>query len=105
GPYGTSKAALMALMRQYAIEHGASGITVNAVNADRIRTGLLTDELVARRAAARGVSPEDYMRGNLLQREVTVEDVAQAFVHLVKARASTGAVLTVDGGNVSAMMR
>ena len=25
GPYGTSKAALMALMRQYAIEHGRSG--------------------------------------------------------------------------------
>ena len=105
GPYGTSKAALMALMRQYAVEHGASGITSNAVNADRIRTGLLTDELVSARSKARGVTPETYMRGNLLNREVLASDVAAVFVHLVKARTSTGAVLTVDGGNVAAMMR
>jgi rhamnose utilization protein RhaD (predicted bifunctional aldolase and dehydrogenase)/NAD(P)-dependent dehydrogenase (short-subunit alcohol dehydrogenase family) len=105
GPYGTSKAALMALMRQYAVEHGASGITSNAVNADRIRTGLLTDQMVTERSKARGVTPETYMRGNLLQREVLASDVAAAFVHLVKARTSTGAVLTVDGGNVAAMMR
>jgi NAD(P)-dependent dehydrogenase (short-subunit alcohol dehydrogenase family) len=105
GPYGTSKAALMALMRQYAIEHGASGITSNAVNADRIRTGLMTDAMVAARSKARGVSPEEYMRGNLVHREVLAEDVAAAFVHLAKARTSTGAVLTVDGGNVAAMMR
>ena len=80
----------MALMRQYAIEHGASGITSNAVNADRIRTGLMTDEMVAERSKARGVTPEAYMRGNLLKREVLASDVAAAFVHLVKARASTG---------------
>jgi rhamnose utilization protein RhaD (predicted bifunctional aldolase and dehydrogenase)/NAD(P)-dependent dehydrogenase (short-subunit alcohol dehydrogenase family) len=105
GPYGASKAALMALMRQYAIEHGASGITSNAVNADRIRTGLMTDEMVAERSKARGVTPDAYMRGNLLKREVLASDVAAAFVHLVKARASTGAVVTVDGGNVAAMLR
>lgn len=105
GPYGTSKAALMALMRQYAIEHGGSGITSNAVNADRIRTGLMTDKMVEERSKARGVTPEDYMRGNMLRREVTGADVAAAFVHLAKARTSTGAVVTVDGGNVAAMMR
>jgi rhamnose utilization protein RhaD (predicted bifunctional aldolase and dehydrogenase)/NAD(P)-dependent dehydrogenase (short-subunit alcohol dehydrogenase family) len=105
GPYGTSKAALLALMRQYAIEHGACGITSNAVNADRIRTGLLTEAFVAERAKARGVTAETYMRGNLLKREVTADDVAQAFLNLAKAPATTGAVLTVDGGNVAAMMR
>lgn len=105
GPYGTSKAALMALMRQYAIEHGASGITSNAVNADRIRTGLMTDTMVQDRSKARGLTPEAYMRGNLVGREVTGADVAAAFVHLAKARVSTGAVITVDGGNVAAMMR
>jgi NAD(P)-dependent dehydrogenase (short-subunit alcohol dehydrogenase family) len=105
GPYGTSKAALMALMRQYAIEHGPSGITSNAVNADRIRTGLMTDQMVAERSRARGLTPEAYMRGNLVGREVTGADVAAAFVHLAKARTSTGAVITVDGGNVAAMMR
>ncbi|MCX5514743.1 bifunctional aldolase/short-chain dehydrogenase [Kaistia algarum] len=105
GPYGTSKAALMALMRQYALEHAADGITVNAVNPDRIRTGLMTDAMVAERARARGVTPELYMRGNLLQREVTARDVAEAGLALITSRASTGAVLTVDGGNVAAMMR
>ena len=105
GPYGTSKAALMALMKQYAVEHGASGITSNGVNADRIRTGLLTDDFVAARSKARGVSADEYMRGNLLKREVLASDVANAFVHLAKARTTTGAVVTVDGGNVAAMMR
>ena len=103
--YGTAKAALMALMRHYAIEHGPSGITVNAVNADRIRTGLMTDAMVAARSKARGISEAEYMRGNLLHREVTAEDVAAAFLALAKSRVSTGAVMTVDGGNVAAMMR
>ncbi len=105
GPYGTSKAALMALMRQYAVEHGKSGITANAVNADRIRTGLMTEKMVEERSRARGLTPKDYMRGNMLHREVTGTDVAAAFVHLAKARTSTGAVISVDGGNVAAMMR
>ena len=105
GPYGTSKSALMALMRQYAIEHGASGITSNAVNADRIRTNLLTDKFIVERSKARGITPEEYMRGNLIKREVTATDVADAFLHLIKATKTTGAVLTVDGGNVAAMVR
>lgn len=105
GAYGTPKAALMALMRQYAVEHGADGITSNAVNADRIRTGLMTDQMVEERSKARGLTPNQYMRGNLVGREVTGRDAAEAFVHLAKARTSTGAVLTVDGGNVAAMMR
>ncbi len=42
GPYGIPKAALLALMRQYALDYGADGIRANAVNADRIRSGLLT---------------------------------------------------------------
>ncbi|MFS8046114.1 bifunctional aldolase/short-chain dehydrogenase [Rhizobium sp. BR 314] len=105
GPYGTSKAALMALMRQYALEHSGDGITANAVNPDRIRTRLMTDEMVEERARARGVTPDVYMRGNLLKREVSSEDVAEAVLHLVQARTSTGAVVTVDGGNVAAMMR
>lgn len=105
GPYGISKSALLALMRQYAIEHGADGITSNAVNADRIRSGLLTDELVAARARARGLTPREYMRGNLIGREVRGQDVAEAFLNLARARKTSGAILTVDGGNVAAMVR
>ena len=57
GPYGTSKSALMALMRQYALEHGATGITANAVNADRIRSNLLSDDFIEARAKARRRHP------------------------------------------------
>ena len=105
GPYGLPKAATLALMRQYALDYGAEGIRSNAVNADRVRSRLLTDEMIASRAAAHGVSEEAYMTGNLLGREVMAADVAAAFVHLALAEKTTAAVLTVDGGNVAAAPR
>ncbi|HJQ60672.1 MAG TPA: bifunctional aldolase/short-chain dehydrogenase [Vineibacter sp.] len=105
GAYGTAKAALLALVRQYALEHGAEGIRANAINPDRIRSGLLTDEMVAARAKARGVSKEAYMAGNLLGQEVLADDVAQAFVASASLTKTTGDVTTVDGGNVAAMLR
>jgi rhamnose utilization protein RhaD (predicted bifunctional aldolase and dehydrogenase)/NAD(P)-dependent dehydrogenase (short-subunit alcohol dehydrogenase family) len=105
GPYGLPKAATLALMRQYAVDYGAEGVTSNAVNADRIRSGLLTGDVIASRSRARGVSEHDYMAGNLLCREVHAEDVADAFVSLALARKTTGAVLTVDGGNIAAALR
>jgi rhamnose utilization protein RhaD (predicted bifunctional aldolase and dehydrogenase)/NAD(P)-dependent dehydrogenase (short-subunit alcohol dehydrogenase family) len=105
GPYGIPKAALLALMRQYALDYGAEGIRANAVNADRIRSGLLTEEMIASRAKARGLSEKDYMSGNLLGREVTAEDVAQAFLNQALALKTTADVTTVDGGNIAAAMR
>jgi rhamnose utilization protein RhaD (predicted bifunctional aldolase and dehydrogenase)/NAD(P)-dependent dehydrogenase (short-subunit alcohol dehydrogenase family) len=105
GPYGVPKAALLALMRQYALDYGADGIRANAVNADRIRSGLLTGEMIAARAKARGLSEQDYMSGNLLGREVTADDVAQAFLHQALALKTTADVTTVDGGNIAAAMR
>jgi rhamnose utilization protein RhaD (predicted bifunctional aldolase and dehydrogenase)/NAD(P)-dependent dehydrogenase (short-subunit alcohol dehydrogenase family) len=105
GPYGLPKAATMLLMRQYALDYGAQGIRSNGVNADRIRSGLLTDAMIAARAKARGVSEADYMSGNLLHAEVTAADVAQAFVALAKARKTTGHIETVDGGNIAAALR
>ena len=105
GPYGLPKAATLFLMRQYALDHGAEGIRANAVNADRIRSGLLTDDMIETRSRARGLSESDYMSGNLLGREVTAEDVAGAFVDLALAEKTTGAVLTVDGGNIAAALR
>ncbi len=105
GPYGLPKAATLALMRQYAIDYGDHGIRANAVNADRIRSGLLTGEMVAARSKARGVSEADYMAGNLLRQEVRAEDVAKAFLDLAKSERTTGAILTVDGGNIAAALR
>ena len=105
GPYGLPKAATLFLMRQYAVDHGADGIRSNAVNADRIRSGLLTPGMIKSRSKARGLSQTDYMAGNLLHREVTAEDVAQAFVDLALAEKTTAAVITVDGGNIAAALR
>jgi len=105
GPYGLPKAATLFLSRQYALDHGGDGIRSNAINADRIRSGLLTDEMIAQRSKARGLNEADYMGGNLLGLEVTAADVAQAFVSLAKATKTTGAVVTVDGGNIAAALR
>jgi rhamnulose-1-phosphate aldolase/alcohol dehydrogenase len=106
GPYGLPKAATLFLMRQYALEHGADGITSNAVNADRVNTGIFAGGLLEDRAAARGITVEQYLGdGNLLKREVKVADVAQAFIDLALARKTTAAVITVDGGNIAAALR
>jgi len=105
GPYGLPKAATLALMRQYALEYGSAGIRANAVNADGIRGGLLTPEMIAARAASYGMSEAQYMGRNLLGHEVSAADVAQAFLSLALARSTTGAFLTVDGGNIAAAPR
>ena len=105
GPYGLPKASTLFLMKQYALDHGRDGIRSNAVNADRVRTGLLTDSMIASRSQARGLSEKDYMSANLLGREVTAEDVADAFVFLATASKTTAAILTVDGGNIEASLR
>jgi len=105
GAYGLPKAATLFLSRQYALEYGKIGVRSNAVNADRIRSGLLTDQMIASRSVARGLSEKDYMSGNLLGLEVTAEHVAEAFLHHALAERTTGDVTTVDGGNIAAVLR
>ena len=105
GPYGLPKTALLSLCKQYALDYGSIGIRSNGVNADRIRSGLLNHGMIKSRAKAREVSTDEYMRGNLLLNEVKAEDVAKAFFHLAVSKKTTGAVLTVDGGNIAASLR
>ncbi|SDE52400.1 Rhamnose utilisation protein RhaD, predicted bifunctional aldolase and dehydrogenase [Paracoccus isoporae] len=105
GAYGLPKAATFFLLRQLALELGPEGIRVNGVNADRIRSGLLTDEMIRTRSAARGLDETRYMAGNLLGREVEAGHVAQAFVMLARAPRTTAHVMTVDGGNIEAALR
>ena len=71
GPYAVAKSALVSLVRQYAVDLGEDRIRVNAVNADRIRTGLFAGGVLESRAKARGLSADDYFKSNLLKREVT----------------------------------
>jgi rhamnose utilization protein RhaD (predicted bifunctional aldolase and dehydrogenase)/NAD(P)-dependent dehydrogenase (short-subunit alcohol dehydrogenase family) len=78
GPCSVAEASLLALMRQYAIDVGAHRIRSNAVSHDR-----------------------DRGRASLLAREATADDVAAAIVFLATAEATTGCVLTVDGGSAA----
>ncbi len=103
--YGLPKATTFFLLRQLALELGAEGIRVNGINADRIRSGLLSADMIAARSSARGVDEATYMAGNLLRLEVEARHVAEAFVMLARAERTTGHVMTVDGGNIEAALR
>ena len=105
GAYGLPKATTLFLMRQLALELGSDGIRVNGINADRIRSGLLTDDMIAQRAEARGVDDATYLAGNLLGREVEAHHVAEAFVALALSARTTAHVMTVDGGNIESALR
>jgi rhamnose utilization protein RhaD (predicted bifunctional aldolase and dehydrogenase)/NAD(P)-dependent dehydrogenase (short-subunit alcohol dehydrogenase family) len=105
GPYGLPKAATLFLMKQYALEYAAAGIRSNAVNADGIRSGIMTPEYIKSRAEAYRMTEAQYMSRNLLKREVTAEDVAEGFLSLALARNTTGTFLPVDGGNLAAAPR
>lgn len=105
GPYNIPKTAIIALMRQCAIELGDIGVRSNAINADRIRTSIYKNGLLEQRAKARGLSVSKYLSGNLLKEEVLTKDVALGFVHLALSEKTTGAVLPIDGGNPAAFPR
>ena len=105
GPYALPKAALVALTKQYALDYGAEGIRSNAVNADRIRTALFSEDVLKERAQMRGLSPDDYFKSNLLQQEVYDTDVAQGFLSLALAEKTTGSIIAIDGGNIAASPR
>jgi rhamnose utilization protein RhaD (predicted bifunctional aldolase and dehydrogenase)/NAD(P)-dependent dehydrogenase (short-subunit alcohol dehydrogenase family) len=105
GAYGIPKAATFFLLRQLALELGPTGVRVNGINADRIRSGLLDADFVSERAKARGIDEETYMAGNLIRREVEARHVADAFVSLALSERTTAHVMTVDGGNIEAALR
>jgi len=105
GAYGLPKATLMFLMKQYVVESSKYGIRFNGINADRIRSGLLNPDMIAKRAKSRGLTIEQYMAGNLLKEEVKASDVADAFYHLSISYRTTASVITVDGGNIESSLR
>ena len=105
GPYALPKAAVVALTKQYALDYGSYGIRSNAINADRIRTALFSEDVLKERAKARGLTPDDYFRNNLLQKEVYDTDVALGFLNLALAEKTTGSIITIDGGNIAASPR
>lgn len=104
--YSASKAAEAQLARVLALEGAPFGIRSNIVNPDAVfeGSGLWSPELKAERARAQNIDPsqleEHYRKRNLLQLEVTADDVAYAALFLASDRTAktTGAILPVDGG-------
>ena len=100
--YSTSKAALTQLARVAALEWAEHGVRVNVVHPDNVfDTALWTDELIAERSAAYGMTPEEYRRRNLLGMEVGAAHVASVVAELCSDRfaATTGAQIPIDGGS------
>jgi rhamnose utilization protein RhaD (predicted bifunctional aldolase and dehydrogenase)/NAD(P)-dependent dehydrogenase (short-subunit alcohol dehydrogenase family) len=109
--YGGSKAALLQAMRVAAVELGADGIRVNAINADQVETPMFM-RFVHERAAMRGISAEDqldaYRRRNVMGVSLipaeAVADVA-ALLASDRFRYTTGDIITIDGGLPDAFPR
>ncbi|HKI00935.1 MAG TPA: bifunctional aldolase/short-chain dehydrogenase [Thermoanaerobaculia bacterium] len=100
--YSASKAALAQLARVAALEWGSDGIRVNVLHPNAVfDTGVWTGEVLASRAAAYGLTAEEYRRKNVLGVEVTSRDVAELAAELCGPRfaKTTGAWIPVDGGN------
>ena len=91
--YGTSKAALMHLTKQQAVEYGNAGIRVNAVAPGPVETAMAAQVHSADiRTSYRDAIP--------LARYGTTEEIAEAVAFLCSDAASfiNGQILAVDGG-------
>jgi len=100
--YSVAKAGLTQLARVAALELGKKGIRVNVLHPNMVfDTGIWTKEVVQKRAAQYGISVQEYKTNNVLQTEVTSNDVAKAALAFLGSTFSktTGAQVPVDGGN------
>ena len=100
--YSASKAALTQLARVAALEWAPDGITVNVVHPDGVfDTGLWSGDLIAERAAAYGLTPQQYRRRNLLGRELAASDVGALIAQLCGPAFAhtTAAQIPQDGGS------
>ncbi|MEB3226548.1 MAG: bifunctional aldolase/short-chain dehydrogenase [Synechococcus sp.] len=100
--YSVSKAALNQLARVAALEWGTDGIRINTVHPNAVfDTGIWTPEVLEKRAAAYGLTVEAYKKNNILQVEITSQDVAECAVTLCSKpfAKTTAAQIPLDGGN------
>lgn len=97
--YGTSKAALIAMTKQFAVEAAESGITVNSIAPGPVDTPLArANHSESTRAAYDNMVP--------MRRYGTPEEVANGVLFLASEQASyiTGQTIAIDGGFVAAGM-
>ncbi|CAN7767794.1 SDR family NAD(P)-dependent oxidoreductase [Variovorax sp. LjRoot178] len=96
-PYGTSKAALIAMSRQFAVEVAPWGVTVNSIAPGPVDTPLA-------RANHSAETRDTYGEMVPMRRYGTPDEIADAILFLASEQASyiTGQTLAVDGGFVAA---
>ncbi|MCW5830525.1 MAG: bifunctional aldolase/short-chain dehydrogenase [Deltaproteobacteria bacterium] len=100
--YSVGKAAQTQLARVCALEGGEYGIRVNTIHPHMVfDTGIWTPEMLASRAAAYGMTVDEYRQNNLLKTGITSADVARTVRALVDGSfaKTTGAQIPVDGGS------
>lgn len=100
--YSASKAALQQLARVAALEWGADNIRINTLHPNAVfDTGIWTPEVLEQRAASYGLSVEAYKTNNVLNVEVTSQDVSELAAEVCGPpfAKTTGAQIAVDGGN------
>ncbi|EDZ62455.1 short chain dehydrogenase [Sulfurimonas gotlandica GD1] len=100
--YSVAKAGQTQLARIAALELGEFGVRVNTLHPHAVfDTAIWTDEVLANRAKAYGMSVEEYKTNNVLKTEIKSENVAE----LVCAMAgkpfakTTGSQVAIDGGS------
>lgn len=111
--YCAAKAAELHLARCLALEGAEHGIRVNVVNPDavirgsRIWSGSWRAERAASNRIAEDQVEEFYRERSLLRRTVLPEDVAEAVAFFASDRSakSTGNIVNVDAGNLTAFTR
>ena len=100
--YSASKAAMNQLARVAALEWGKDGIRINTIHPNAVYdTALWTEEVLASRAKAYGLTVEQYRKNNLLRTEVSSRDVAELAAEMCGPlfAKTTAAQVPVDGGN------
>ena len=100
--YSAAKAGLTQLARIAALELGKDNIRVNTIHPNAVfDTGVWTDEILQGRAASYGMSVQEYKSNNVLQAEVSSNNVADMVCAMAGSTfaKTTGAQVPVDGGN------
>lgn len=90
--YCASKAALINMARNLALDYARSGIRVNVVCPGATATAMLSATNI----------PQEIFEASLpLGKLVQPDDIASGFLYLATARAVTGHVLVIDGGKMA----
>ncbi|MDA7818059.1 bifunctional aldolase/short-chain dehydrogenase [Sulfurimonas sp.] len=100
--YSVAKAGQTQLARIAALELGEFGVRVNTLHPHAVfDTAIWTDEVLANRAKAHGISVQEYKTNNVLKTEICSSDVAELVCAMAGKPFSktTGSQVAIDGGS------